>query len=108
MIDTVIIDGVERPASEAHPTTHRLLGWFRYPNPPVVHTFSTCPRCGCGFDPETTYFSAKCWLDGHFDVPQYESLVPPPRVMHIPDSDCAIVDSHLESQCGWSKMARRI
>ena len=68
---TVYVDGVRVRASEVSPAQHRFLGMFRAP---VMPPEAMGPRCRCGMllqyqDEELTH-----WLQGHSDVPQYETI----------------------------------
>ena len=67
----VYIDGRNVAASEVDPARHRFLGMFREPGIPSE---GRGPKCRCGMllmmeDEELTH-----WQQGHWDVPQYETI----------------------------------
>ena len=71
---TPLLDGRYIKPEDLNPVLHTFIGTFRPPTPPDAQGADVILCPGCGHSLWTMEAGAEHWRQGHFDVPQYQTL----------------------------------
>lgn len=78
----VYLDGVLVDASTISAARHQFIGTFREPTSPYPRMGEGFYHCPCGDFLEIVNAVFVHWQAGHWDIPQYQSLLPQKGVAH--------------------------
>jgi len=73
-MNQVLLDGKFVEEKIIDPTKHKFIGMFRTPSQPYSPGADVY-NCPCGWNLETVNGVHEHWSKGHFDTPQYVSIV---------------------------------